>query len=76
MGNFILSLFTKDRYNRSCGIPATTARTKAIRRCGAKPLPAEGRQRRPSLASMHSVAWGTFIRRSLGMSLPVVLQMP
>lgn len=31
---------------------------------------------RPSLASMHSVAWGTFIRRSLGMSLPVVLQMP
>ena len=24
---------------------------------------------------MHSVAWGTFIRRSLGMSLPVVLQM-
>ncbi len=32
--------------------------------------------RRPSLASIHSVAWGTFIRRSLGMSLPVVLQMP
>ena len=31
---------------------------------------------RPSLASMHSVAWGTRIRRSLGMSLPVVLQMP
>ena len=31
--------------------------------------------RRPSLASIHSVAWGTFIRRSLGMSLPVVLQM-
>ena len=31
---------------------------------------------RPSLASIHSVAWGTFIRRSLGMSLPVVLQMP
>lgn len=31
---------------------------------------------RPSLASMHSVAWGTFIRRSLGISLPVVLQMP
>lgn len=31
---------------------------------------------RASLASMHSVAWGTFIRRSFGMSLPVVLQMP
>ena len=31
---------------------------------------------RPSLASMHSVAWGTRIRRSLGISLPVVLQMP
>ncbi len=31
---------------------------------------------RPSLASMHSVACGTFISRSLGMSLPVVLQMP
>ena len=30
---------------------------------------------RASLASMHSVAWGTFIRRSFGMSLPVVLQM-
>lgn len=29
-----------------------------------------------SLASMHSVAWGTHIRRSRGMSLPVVLQMP
>ena len=34
------------------------------------------RYRRPSLASMHSVAWGTFIRRSLGMSRPVVLHMP
>lgn len=31
---------------------------------------------RDSLASMHSVAWGTHIRRSRGMSLPVVLQMP
>ena len=31
---------------------------------------------RACLASMHSVAWGTFIRRSFGMSLPVVLQMP
>ena len=38
-------------------------------------LPPPG-YRRPSLASIHSVAWGTFIRRSLGMSLPVVLQMP
>ena len=32
--------------------------------------------RRAVLASMHSVAWGTSIRRSFGMSLPVVLQMP
>lgn len=31
---------------------------------------------RCSLASMHSVAWGTFISRSLGISLPVVLQIP
>lgn len=31
---------------------------------------------RLSLASIHSVACGTFIRRSLGMSFPVVLQMP
>lgn len=31
---------------------------------------------RASFASMHSVAWGTFIRRSFGMSLPVVLQIP
>lgn len=38
--------------------------------------PAPPGYRRPSLASIHSVAWGTFIRRSLGMSLPVVLQMP
>ena len=35
-----------------------------------------GHYLRASLASMHSVAWGTFIRRSFGMSLPVVLQMP
>ena len=35
-----------------------------------------GHNLRASLASMHSVAWGTFIRRSFGMSLPVVLQMP
>lgn len=28
------------------------------------------------LASMHSVACGTFIRRSFGISFPVVLQMP
>ena len=34
------------------------------------------RQRLFSFASMHSVAWGTFISRSLGMSFPVVLQMP
>ena len=33
-------------------------------------------QRRLSLASIHSVAWGTFISRSLGISFPVVLQMP
>ena len=31
---------------------------------------------RASFASMHSVAWGTFIRRSLGIRRPVVLQMP
>lgn len=31
---------------------------------------------RASFASMHSVAWGTFISRSLGISFPVVLQMP
>jgi len=31
---------------------------------------------RCSLASMHSVACGTFISRSLGISLPVVLQIP
>ena len=31
---------------------------------------------RASLASMHSVACGTFINRSFGMSFPVVLHMP
>ena len=31
---------------------------------------------RRSLASMHSVACGTFISRSLGINLPVVLQIP
>lgn len=31
---------------------------------------------RASFASMHSVAWGTFISRSLGISFPVVLQIP
>ena len=31
---------------------------------------------RPSLASMHSVACGTFMSLSLGINLPVVLQIP
>ena len=35
-----------------------------------------GHYLRASLASMPSVAWGTFIRRSFGMSLPVALPMP
>lgn len=52
---------------RHCGQEASTG----TRRSGAC-----GCQRRFSLASMHSVAWGTFISRSRGMSVPVVLQMP
>lgn len=65
------SQIRSSRIRGRCPAIADRRRRPGTRRCGAC-----GCQRRFSLASMHSVAWGTFISRSRGMSVPVVLQMP
>lgn len=61
----------RQAYDQPVGIPAGRLCGK-LPTCGAS----DAAYLRASLASMHSVAWGTFISRSFGMSFPVVLQMP
>lgn len=61
----------RQAYDQAVGIPAGRLCGK-LPTCGAS----DSAYLRASLASMHSVAWGTFISRSFGMSFPVVLQMP
>lgn len=61
----------RQAYDQPVGIPPGRLCGK-LPTCGAS----DAAYLRASLASMHSVAWGTFISRSFGMSFPVVLQMP
>lgn len=69
-----LSIYRKDRSRSYGGIlySATTVRPCPF----AQPVRDQLVGLRASFASMHSVAWGTFISRSLGISFPVVLQIP
>ena len=70
--------FQKQSFCSSYGQGERTIATTCARRTspiGRNRSDADG-YLRPSLASMHSVACGTFIKRSLGINLPVVLQMP
>lgn len=61
----------KSGHESTCWMKPAVVRASSLRPAGGQLLGL-----RASFASIHSVAWGTFISRSLGINLPVVLQIP